>query len=298
METFSAAWLALREPADHSARSPALVALVSGVLSGTPDASTDVFDLGAGAGSNLRYLVPHLGTSQRWHLLDHDAALLQEGMARSRAWATRAGFDERPVSHGLALERGSLRVTVATQPCDLAHLDDAVFHGAGTSAPLVTAAALLDLTSPAWMEALAARCAAAGAVVLFALSYDGRIACSPTDPEDEAVRALVNRHQRTNKGFGLAAGPDAPTVAAGHLEAHGYVVQRAASDWHLEPDAPALQRALVEGWAQAAADMSPQTRPAILGWRDRRLTHIDAGRSRLVVGHEDLAGWPKGEPPT
>jgi len=31
--------------------------------------------------------------------------------------------------------------------------------------------------------------------------------------------------------------------------------------------------------------------PTIARWRARRLAHVDAGRSRLVVGHDDLAAW-------
>jgi hypothetical protein len=27
----------------------------------------------------------------------------------------------------------------------------------------------------------------------------------------------------------------------------------------------------------------------IASWRDRRIAHIDAGRSRIVVGHHDVA---------
>jgi len=27
------------------------------------------------------------------------------------------------------------------------------------------------------------------------------------------------------------------------------------------------------------------------GWKTRRLAHVDAGRSRIVVGHDDLAAW-------
>jgi len=293
VETFSAAWLALREPADDMARSSPLVALVAEALDRRPGTATSIFDLGSGAGSNLRYLLPRLGPSQHWHLLDHDASLLHVAVARTRDWASGAGLDVRPDAHGLTLGRGSRRAIVTTRPCDLAQLDAAVFRSSDGGATLVTGAALLDLTSPGWMDGLAARCADAAAVVLFALTYDGRIACDPVDPGDEDVRVLVNRHQRTNKGFGEAAGPDATAVAAEHFRAHGYVMHRAKSDWRLEPDAAALQHELVDGWAHAAADMARQDRPAILAWRDRRLAHIDAGRSQIVVGHEDLAGWPE-----
>ena len=29
----------------------------------------------------------------------------------------------------------------------------------------------------------------------------------------------------------------------------------------------------------------------IRDWLGRRLAHVEAGRSRVIVGHEDLAAW-------
>ena len=95
-----------------------------------------------------------------------------------------------------------------------------------TGRDLVTASALLDLVSEYWLGALAAMCREKQSVVLFALSYDGRITCSPTEPADEAIRSLVNRHQRTDKGFGPALGPGAAGQASDLFEALGYRVLR------------------------------------------------------------------------
>ena len=80
MAGFSADWLALREPADHAARS---VDLTRAVLDALPrDRPLRVLDLAAGTGSNLRYLsgaVPERsgrGRARQWLLVDHDPALL------------------------------------------------------------------------------------------------------------------------------------------------------------------------------------------------------------------------------
>jgi len=48
---------------------------------------------------------------------------------------------------------------------------------------------------------------------------------------------------------------------------------------------------LIEGWANAATELAPDRDAAIARWRARRLAHIAAGRSRVVVGHDDLAAW-------
>jgi hypothetical protein len=265
MTGFSPDWLALREPADHAARS---ADLTCAILDALPcDRPLRILDLAAGTGSNLRYLLD-AGSEppppREFLLVDHDPLLL----ARVPEMAG-----------------------VETRCMDLSMLDDGtIFEGRD----LVTASALLDLVSEPWLRALADRCAGSGAAVLFALSYDGRIVCTPEDSDDGTVVMLVNQHQRTDKGFGPAVGPDAANVAARCFDDLGYRVQRAPSDWLLTPASGPLQRQLIDGWAQAAGEMAPQQMRAIDAWRERRLAHIAAGWSAITVGHEDLAGWPSG----
>jgi hypothetical protein len=276
MEAFSAEWLALREPADHAARATRLVTLVVNALATYSPPAVTVVDLGAGTGSNLRYLSRRLPFAQRWTLVDHDPRLLNKA---TRDWE-------------LAGESVPHNVTVRAKPADLARLDESAFAGAAAGEPqaplLVTASALLDLTSVEWLQRLATSCRALHAVALFALTYDGRISCEPPDPADEMVRALVDRHQRTDKGFGPAAGPGAVAAAAAAFEREGYAVYRARSDWKLGAESHALQQQLVSGWGLAAAALSPADSTAITEWLVRRRAAIANGRSRIVVGHEDM----------
>ncbi len=264
MSGFSADWLALREGADASARAAALVARLRSARSG-PFA---ILDLGSGTGANLRYLAPRLGAAQDWLLVDVDAALLERAGLATGAGPARASR-VRSTRLDLARELAALEIPA---------------HG------LVTASALLDLVSRPWLEALAARCAAAEADVLFALTYDGRIELGPPDPEDAAVRALVNRHQRRDKGFGAALGPAAARAAADAFAAVGYAMATAPSDWRLGPADAALQRALLQGWTQAAAEVEPAWADRLAAWHARRAAPIEAGRATAVVGHVDLLG--------
>jgi hypothetical protein len=264
-------WLALREGADAAARSVDLTQAVADRLA--RDRPLRILDLCSGTGSNVRYLAKYLPPNQEWLLVDADATLLAEARARMSLWTVRPGV------HPL----------IETQQLNLGALDrPEIFAGRD----LVTASALLDLVSDTWLDALANQCRAAGAIALFSLTYNGRSTCEPAEPEDDAIRLLMNRHQRTNdKGFGRAVGPDAADCAARAFAAAGYRVERAASDWSLPPDARELQRALVAGWADAAREIAPEQTPMIDDWLERRLAHVDAGRSRVVVGHDDLAAW-------
>lgn len=265
MSSFTTDWLALREPADAAARAATLV----GPFASGAGAMRRVVDLGAGTGANLRYLAPRLGGAQDWLAVDSDPALL----GALAAHAAPAGVRVRTLLLDLAQELETLPI-------------------AGHD--LVTAAALLDLVSAAWLAGLAARCAAARTGVLFALTYDGRFEWSPAEIGDARIRALVNAHQRTDKGFGPALGPAAAVEAERIFAGLGYRMRSARSDWALGAESRGLQAALVDGWVSAAVEIAPREASALEDWRRRRHAHLAAGASRLRVGHVDLAGefWP------
>jgi SAM-dependent methyltransferase len=255
MTGFTPEWLSLREPPDATARSAALA-------TGFAASARRIVDLATGTGANVRYLAPRLPRARQWLAVDDDDALLAAFAAPARA-------------------------NVATLRLDLARaLDELPLDGCD----LVTASALLDLVSRSWLERLAARCAAAGAGVLFALTYDGRIEWSPAEDGDERVRDLINRHQLRDKGFGPALGPGAAAAAVAAFGALGYEMRTAPSDWILGAESAALQAALILGWHFAAAEVAPDATAPLRGWMERRRAHVAAGRSRLRVGHLDVAG--------
>ena len=267
MESFSAEWLALREPADHAARANGVTAEVAARVD--QDGRTRAIDLAAGAGSNVRYLLPRLPRLTHWTLVDYDSALLD---------VARRTLEPLAREHGVGIE---------TRQMNLVDLDELPLDGCA----LVTAAALLDLVSDRWLRAFAERCREARTAVLCALSYDGRISCEPRDADDEWIRTLVNTHQQTDKGLGPALGPAA--VRQARIAFADWDTRVLPSDWQLGPESAALQRQLVTGWAAAARELSPSASVDIDGWQDRRLADIDAGQSRIIVGHLDLAVFPQ-----
>jgi SAM-dependent methyltransferase len=265
MESFGADWLALREPADHAARSDDLTREVSRRSSG--HRVTRAVDLAAGTGSNVRYLRPRLPHITGWALVDGDATLLEVARRQLEPLAAR---------HGVRIE---------TRQLDLADIEALPLDGCA----LVTASAWLDLVTEPWMGRFERRCRAASVDVLCALTYDGRLTCDPADPYDARVRALVNAHQRTDKGLGPALGPDAVTAFQDAFR--GWEVRVETSDWRLGADQAELQRQLLAGWADAAREMAPGEAALIDAWHRQRCAYVAEGRLRIIVGHHDMAAW-------
>ena len=284
MDDSLARWLRLREPADAAARSNSLTRMIADALAGREPIR--VLDLGTGTGANLRYLTPHLPHLQHWLVVDRDPTVLALLPSLTAAWAGSREYDVRAHADGCVIRGERLECQVDAKQLDLGSLTDRdIFAGRH----LVTASALLDLVSQRWLEELAARCRTAGAAALFTITYNGRSCCSPSEPEDDVIRDLLNRHQNRDKGLGgPAAGPEAAELAVRCFTDAGYRVRTEPSDWSLGPAEHALQRGLIEGWADAAIEMglAPAT---VAGWCDRRIAHVDAGRSRIVVGHVDIA---------
>lgn len=301
MSGFSAHWLHLREPFDRAARAAAAAVLDLPALGGLrgEGGALAVIDLACGTGANLRELAPRLGGRQRWQLVDHDPALLEALAPALAAWARANGHRFAHEGDTLQLEghgAGGLAFSVELRRV---HLDLARDSNAlpFDDAQLVTASALLDLVSAAWLQALVERAARSRCALLFALNVDGRSAWAPPDEDDGLVGAFFAAHQCRDKGFGPALGEHAVAQAVALLQAAGYRVRQAASDWVIDMStaapasaAAALQRSLIDGMAAAALEQAPRAGIAIRGWQQRRLALH--GRSCLRVGHMDLMVLP------
>jgi SAM-dependent methyltransferase len=274
---FSADWLALREPADRRARNRALVERLRAAFAGREQAT--IVDLGCGTGSNLRACAAHLPHRQHWRLVDHDAALLAAARARLAAWPERS----EPSAEGLRIEHAGRALTVSFHEADLARDLEALIP---RDANLVTAAALFDLASPAWIERLAEAVAGCGGAFYTAVTYDGRERWSPPHPADAQVLAAFHAHQRGDKGFGPAAGPGATALLEAAFARRGYELHRGDSPWRLGPEDAALIGELAQGIAEAAI-AAGTSRETVSAWLGARLKGTSC-----TIGHADLLALP------
>jgi SAM-dependent methyltransferase len=279
MTGFSADWLALREPIDHRSRHPGLLARLADAIGARE--SLRVVDLGAGTGSNLRALAPHLPPPrQTWRLVDHDPALIAAARTRLMDWAE----DVREGEGGPTLVRGGHVIEIAFAQADLAGGIDGAL---GEAPDLVTAAALFDLGSVAWIEAVARAVAARGALFYTALTYDGTEVWNPPHGSDGAMLAAFHEHQRRDKGFGPAAGPDATGALVRAFEGLGYRVETGPSPWRLAASDAALAGALAQGAAGAVRETGRVPEAEIAAWLDARRSG-----ATCIVGHLDLLALP------
>ncbi len=276
MSGFSPEWLALREPVDHRSRDPKLAARVVRHLSTLAEAR--IVDLGCGTGSNLRALAPQLGPRQSWTLVDYDARLLTAARDRLLAWAD----DTTDCRVGVILHKDGREIAVRFRQADLVRDLDAAL---GETADLVTASALFDLCSTPFIERFAEAIASRRAAFYTVLTYNGVQTWQPDHPADEAMREAFIAHQRTDKGFGASAGPDAPASLATAFRTAGYAIEEADTPWRLAPDDAGLIADLATGFAGAVEETGRIDAKTISDWH--RLA-----RTAAIVGHTDTLALP------
>jgi SAM-dependent methyltransferase len=282
MSGFSASWLALREPVDHRSRNADLARRLAGRFA--ERATPRIMDFGCGTGSNLRATAPLLGASQEWTLVDHDPALIEAAARALTVWADEA----RAVGDGLALLKDGRNIGVTFRVADLTRDLEALLAG---TPDLVTASALFDLISEPWMARFAAALAASGAEFYTVLTYDGRDAYNPEHPFDMGMMTAFRAHQRRDKGFGPAAGPEAAATLARALRAAGFTVETGDSPWILAPADAALVEELVAGIAAAVEETGLIADKGIVDWRHYRQAIITQKGARMITGHTDILAY-------
>ncbi|MBP1849484.1 class I SAM-dependent methyltransferase [Rhizobium halophytocola] len=260
MSGFDKNWLALREPADRAARSVSQMGELATRFEGAGD-KPRILDIGCGTGSTYRSLSEILPDATRWLLLDYDPLLLEEA-------ERRIGSSDR----------------IDFRRHDLNDLDGLPLDGVQA----VTASALFDLCSQAFCARFVKRIAKAGCSLYAALNYNGVMRWSVSHPLDDVVAADFNRHQRTDKGFGPALGPDATDCLARQLRDEGYSISLGDSPWRMRPDQADLQAAFLDGLRQPLAEIGSLSSAEIDTWLAFRQQAITAEGSLCEVGHTDL----------
>jgi hypothetical protein len=277
--SFSAEWLRLREPVDHRSRDKALLAKASSYLAGKDEPV--IYDLGAGAGSNLRGTALSLGTRQRWVLVDYDPELLSAALEFLSHWADKS----RPTAAGLEIEKGGKLIRVEVKRADL-NANPAPW---GEQRPdLVTSAALFDLVSEQWIARFCAALANDKLPLYTTLVHDETAQWSPVHEADAKMTEAFERDFGKEKGFGPSAGNQAIGLIAKKLQPLGYSTELTSSSWQLGVEDHDLIVQLADGWANAIRDTKAVPEAVIQKWLAARKTRDTS----CIVGHKDLLALP------
>ena len=247
----SLAWLRLAEPSDHAARSEGLVADLRKAL--PVERPIGLVDLGAGIGSNMRYLAPRLGGEQEWHLFDRRQKVLDELPDELGRWAAE---------HALPAHRSGDVLYVGPWQVHWSALGETL---PDVGAHAIVANGFLASLDQAAIQDLADWLVERGLPFLASANLDQRMRIVPAHALDDAVLLLAQ--------------PDPVEMLAGLLD--GFDVRVESTDWRIGPERAELQRALV---ARVGGDAA---------WAADRIEQIERGRLEIVLGHQELLARPR-----
>jgi hypothetical protein len=287
---FSPDWLALREPFDTQVRSRELARRFVNRLPEAPR----LLDLGAGAGSQFRWLAPMIGGPQHWLFADDDGELLEQGLRRTAAWAKRLG-------HATRHDEDWAKLAIET-PGGGWHIDtiDIDLSAPPSRLPLddmdaVTCNAWLDLVTKDWLNELL--CAIGRRPFYASITVDGRDRIRPRRRDDMLVWGGYLQHQFGDKGFrDDALGPDVLPVMREVCDKIGLQCIAARSDWHVRPNRRAMLHALLGYWTRAARETLPTRGQRIGAWERDRRAQVETDRLAMRIGHRDILVFPRGGP--
>ncbi len=280
MTGFSAEWLALREPADHRARDQALqnnICEQLEIVARAEQRAIRLIDLGCGSGSNLRALATRLPAQQHWTLVDYDPLLLAAARAALIGWADQVVSDNAI----LTLRKNTKTIEVEFVQVDLARDIERVL---AWPADLITAAAFFDLVAEPWLIRF---CQALRVTLYTVLTYDGNEQWLPAHHADASMLKAFHAHQKTDKGFGVAAGPGASAIMQRELAARGFQVTLAPSPWKIDQAEAAFMRALATGSAAAVRETGLLSTQEVEQWLAARVS-----AQQCSIGHWDILATP------
>ena len=277
--SFSATWLRLREPVDHRSRDQMLLQKTAALLSEIDEPV--IYDLGAGAGSNLRGTALALGERQHWVLVDYDPALLSASLEFISLWADKS----RASATGLEVEKNGKFIRIEVKRADL-NANPAPW---GDQRPdLVTSAALFDLVSEHWIDRFCTALAKDKLPLYTTLVHDETAQWNPAHEFDRAMAEAFERDFGKEKGFGPSAGNNAIHSMAKKLASLDYSTALVDSPWRLDTKDHALIEVLAEGWANAVRETKLVAERDVQSWLNAR----KAPATQCVVGHKDLLALP------
>jgi hypothetical protein len=291
MSKFSAQWLELREPVDHRSRNQDLQTQVIDHLTKMKTVYPGIIrltDLGSGTGSNLRALVPQLGSMQHWTLNDYDVALLNTARATLLAWADSEintsilGITVDPSTQikPLAIIKQNKTIIIEFKCVDL-YKDYRVILD--EPADIVTAAAFFDLVAESWLTEF---CTYLSKPLYTVLTYDGIEKWGPPNIIDIDILKAFHRHQITDKGFGPALGPAATVHMQSILRHHHFNTVCAASPWTMDHRDRDLIEQLAIGTARAVREIDAIPKHITEQWEQSRRQ-----ANNCEIGHMDLFAY-------
>ncbi len=273
-------WLKARYEADAKARNQTLL---QEFLKRLPAGETlDIIDLGAGMGSNFRFLHPVIDQNQHWTLVDIDKDLLD---AVPRFLSKVTG---QKITPGKPFHSNEKEIILETRLQNLLNS-----FSVKISADIIVSNAVFDLFSEDQFDQLVQHLDAP--LVYFSINYKGTT-FSPSRAADEKYLALYDQHMQRDQDFGNGMGPQCAELMPLIFKKHQFEVITGPSDWVLDTSDPEVQHYLVNFMEEAVPELLKEEKVSdFRNWVKNVQDRIDNRELAIRVKHDDILAVRKTE---
>tara|TARA_B100000900_G_scaffold154893_1_gene131547 strand:+ start:1629 stop:2501 length:873 start_codon:yes stop_codon:yes gene_type:complete len=286
---FSKSWINMRLEYDNYSRSNILNKYLKNNKY-MPD--IDLIDMCSGSGNFLIWLIKNELSFNEYTLIDNDTNLLKSIKSNLRKNIPKdLKIKSNTNNMNLILCKDkfiSSKVLIKKNDCDNFNYKTKRFH-------IISYSAALDLMSKSSIIKAIKRVNNLNAIY-FSLCFNGIVKWTPTNTFDKYILSFFNKHQRTDKGFGEALGPESIDFVNRYSIKQGMKVTTKHSPWIINnktnQDKIFMNRYLLD-IKKALFHMEGIDRNILRNWYKDKKRDIEKKSIKLYVGHQDILIYKK-----
>lgn len=273
-------WLDERFVHDIAARNKTVEAACFGSFDSVDD--INIIDVGSGTGSTFLALYHKIIKDQHWVFLEQDAKLIDHSVQRICRELEQEGYAIDTSDVITTFTKGARTITLKTINDSLLNIERYLDEHAIN---LVTASAIFDLFSIEQYIDFDRRVRGHGCGILSVLNYTN-MAFKPIAQGDDTCIDLYHGHMLRSQHFGIGMGPNCHRDIKKYYADIGANYIEGKSIWHLEPEAKAMHRFILEYMETAINEMSGK--PGYFeDWLSNKRQSSSQHRLSIQVDHFD-----------
>ena len=283
-DKFNLSWITQRENYDNNSRS----SLLNNFLIKNKDRINNIIDLGCGTGSFLRWCFKNKIAINKIIMIDHNKKLLNQAPIIFSKYFREKKFLFNKISR----RKFEVENTLKTKNIEIILKEDDISSALQqiNQYNLISLSAVADLLSKTFIRKLLNK-VSSNKLIYFSICFNGIIKWNPINKFDKYIINNFNRHQKQDKGTGLALGSECAKYIKSYSQKKGYKCLKKDSSWlvksNKQPD-QLFQHQYIKTIIKALKEDDITDKNILKEWHAERTKKIESKKSNLVVKHDDI----------
>ena len=283
-DKFDLSWITQRENYDNNSRS----SLLNDFLINSKDRINNIIDLGCGTGSFLRWCFKNKININKIIMIDHNKKLLNQAPVIFAKYFREKNF----LFNKFSRRRFEIENISKTKNVEIILKEDDISSALQkiNQYNIISLSAIADLLSKTFIRKLLNKISS-NKLIYFSICFNGIIKWNPTNKFDKYIINNFNRHQKQDKGTGLALGSECVKYIKSYSQKKKYKCLKKDSSWFIKSNKQLdqiFQHQYIKTIIKALKEDDITDRNILKEWHAERTKKIESKKSNLVVKHDDI----------